>query len=176
MRDVDIPPDESVDPPASWVSPEFEWWDRSRCRTPMPWSGDPGAGFSTGRPWLRLGPDAATRNVAAQRADPDSVFALYRRLIALRAASPALQVGDLRLEPEAVGDVVAYSRTTGDQTMVVVVNLGRAATTWRLAEPGGRAGWRLVLRTGGPPEADTVLDGGAPIELEPDAAMILLAT
>jgi alpha-glucosidase len=176
MRDVDIPPQESVDPPASWVGQDFEWWDRSRCRTPMPWSSGPDAGFTTGRPWLRLGPDAATRNVAAQRADPDSVFALYRRLIALRAASPALQVGDLRLEPDAHDDVVAYSRTTGDQEMLVAVNLGRAATTWRLPEPGGSAGWRRSLDTAGPADADTVLDGGAAIELEPDQAIILLAT
>ena len=55
MGDVDIPPDESVDPPAKRVGPDFAWWDRSRCRTPMPWAPGPGAGFTTGRPWLRLG-------------------------------------------------------------------------------------------------------------------------
>ncbi len=48
---------ESVDPPAAWVGPEFDWWDRSRSRTPMPWTDGPGAGFTSGRPWLRFGSD-----------------------------------------------------------------------------------------------------------------------
>ena len=104
MRDVDIPPDESVDPPAAVVAPDFQWWDRSRCRTPMPWSPGPGAGFTTGRPWLRLGPDTETRNVRTQAQDPDSVLSLYRRLIALRAATPALQVGSLELVPDQSGE------------------------------------------------------------------------
>ena len=57
-RDVDVPADESVDPPASVGDPGFRWWDRSRCRTPMAWSSGSGAGFTTGRPWLRLAGDA----------------------------------------------------------------------------------------------------------------------
>ena len=49
--------EESVDPPAAHVGPDFDWWDRSRSRTPMPWTDGPGAGFTSGRPWLRLGSD-----------------------------------------------------------------------------------------------------------------------
>ena len=49
-------------------------------RTPMQWDGGPGAGFTTGKPWLRLADDHATRNVAAQATDATSVLALYRRL------------------------------------------------------------------------------------------------
>ncbi len=88
LPDVNIPAAESVDPPAAHVGPDFDWWDRSRCRAPMPWAAGPGAGFTTGQPWLRFGLDADTRNVAAQAADPSSVLSLYRRLIALRAGEP----------------------------------------------------------------------------------------
>ena len=97
MGDVDVPPEESIDEPARHVSPDFPWWDRSHCRTPMPWTPEPGAGFTTGTPWLRFGPDVETRNVAAQGADPDSVLAAYRRILAVRRTLPALQVGALRL-------------------------------------------------------------------------------
>jgi glycosidase len=174
LRDVDVPADESVDPPASWTGPEFEWWDRSRCRTPMPWSPGPGAGFTAAeRPWLRFGPDVQTRNVAMQLADPDSVLTLYRRLIALRADSQALQVGDLRLEAEPVGDVVAYSRTTADEAVLVVLNLGREAVTWRLPDVVGWAGWRSRLDTAGLAAPDQVAAGGGSVELEPDQALIL---
>ena len=50
----------------------------------------PEGGFTTGRPWTRMAPDHATRNVAAQADDPASILALYRRLIWLRKGSAAL--------------------------------------------------------------------------------------
>jgi alpha-glucosidase len=59
---------------------------RDRARTPMPWDGSPGAGF-TGpgvTPWLPLG--ELSRTVAGQRDDPDSTLSLCRRLLALRRA------------------------------------------------------------------------------------------
>jgi alpha-glucosidase len=52
-------------------------------RTPMPWNGEPEAGFTSGDPWLPIG-DHGSRNVAAQREDPDSVLNLTRQLVALK--------------------------------------------------------------------------------------------
>ncbi|HEY8818146.1 MAG TPA: alpha-amylase family glycosyl hydrolase [Candidatus Limnocylindrales bacterium] len=173
LGDVDIPPEESVDPPAQRTFADFVWWDRSRCRTPMPWSGGPGAGFTSGRPWLRLGPDADTRNVAAQLADPGSVLAMYRRLIALRAATPALQVGDLELQPTTEPDVVAYTRDADGQCILVVLNLGPAGLTWRLPEAPDGMGWRLILTTSTSRSPDAVLVGGSLAVLEADEGLIL---
>ena len=84
LGDVAIPVGEIIDPPArrALVDPDFEWWNRDQCRSPMPWTAEAGHGFTTGRPWLRFGDDAADRNVATQTSDPDSVLATYRRLIA----------------------------------------------------------------------------------------------
>ena len=45
----------------------------------------PGAGFTTGEPWLPLVADAEALNVERQAADPRSTLALVRRLAALRA-------------------------------------------------------------------------------------------
>ena len=61
--------------------------NRDRCRTPMPWTAEPGGGFTTAAatPWLPFG-DLAAHNVAAQRADPGSTLHLVRDLIALRRA------------------------------------------------------------------------------------------
>jgi len=88
----------------------------------MPWSGEPGGGFTTGVPWLRLGVDTARRNVRAERADPDSVLACYRRLIAARKASQSLQVGPLTLLAPAHPTVVAYRRGEGPDAVVVAIN------------------------------------------------------
>ena len=61
-------------------------------RTPMPWTAEPGAGFSTPgvEPWLPYG-DFASCNVATQRHDPDSMLSLTRDLIGLRDAMPELR-------------------------------------------------------------------------------------
>jgi alpha-glucosidase len=68
--------------------------NRDRCRTPMQWSAEPGAGFTAAdaEPWLPFG-DPAACNVAAQRDDPASVLNLARDLIALRRATPDLTRG-----------------------------------------------------------------------------------
>ena len=58
---------------------------RDGCRTPVPWDGTPpGHGFTTGTPWLPLGPQAATRNVEDQSVDPGSVLSLYRTALRVR--------------------------------------------------------------------------------------------
>ncbi|MGH2736456.1 MAG: alpha-amylase family glycosyl hydrolase [Actinomycetota bacterium] len=67
---------------------------RDFCRTPMHWTSDPGAGFTTesAEPWLPLG-DHHGRNVADQRADESSMLHFTRNLIALRRSTADLQTG-----------------------------------------------------------------------------------
>jgi alpha-glucosidase len=175
LRDVEIPRDESVDPPATRVAPDFNWWDRSQCRTPMPWSSGPGAGFTTGRPWLRFGLDADTRNVEAQAADPDSVLSFYRRLIALRTATPALQVGSFNPLSDAHDDVVAYTREADGQTILVLVNPGRVSASWQVADTPGSTGWRRLIGTSRTPLPGELIPGGSTISLAADEGVVLEA-
>jgi alpha-glucosidase len=80
---------------------------RDRCRSPMQWSGAPNAGFCPPEvaPWLPVHPNHHQDvTVADQEADPDSLLSFYRRLLALRAATPALVAGDYEvLHPESDG-------------------------------------------------------------------------
>jgi alpha-glucosidase len=147
MGDVDVPPEESIDAPAARVGPDFPWWDRSRSRTPMPWEARPGAGFTTGRPWLRLGPDVATRNVATQLADPDSVLQTYRRLLGARADQPTLQSGALELLRTEDPDVLAYRRRGPGPEILVLI--GFADREHRVGVPRPRSGgdWRPLVGT-----------------------------
>ncbi len=147
MGDVDVPPEESVDPPAARVGPGFSWWDRSRSRTPMPWSPGPGAGFTTGRPWLRLGDDVETRNVAVQSRDPDSVLACYRRLLAARRALPSLQDGALRLVAVDDPSVLAFRRVGSGQEVLVLAAFGADGATVRIPRPSGGGQWHPVVGT-----------------------------
>jgi alpha-glucosidase len=96
------------------ADPPFDRFGRDRHRHPMQWDASPTAGFSAGEPWLAP-TDPASRNVAGQRADPDSILSLYRELIALRRELD----GELRLV-DAAPDVVAFTRGVHG----VAVNLG----------------------------------------------------
>ena len=129
MEDVSIPPGLVQDP---WEknSPGIGL-GRDPERTPMPWSEEANAGFTTGTPWLPLGPDAGTRNVAAQAADPGSTLSLYRALIAMRRAEPALTSGAFR-PVAATEQVLAYERRHGGQRFLVALNLSGAPASLRL--------------------------------------------
>ncbi len=147
MGDVAIPPQESVDPAARRASPDFRWWDRSQARTPMPWTGGPGAGFTTGRPWQRIAPDASTRNVAAQLDDPGSVLACYRRLLAARRALPSVQDGVLSLVSAEESSILAYLRSGSGPRVLVVIAFGPDGAHGRVPATGRGGSWRPVVGT-----------------------------
>ena len=67
---------------------------RDGCRTPMPWdAAKPNLGFSSGTPWLPLGPEHRALAVSEQEEDPASALAFTRKLLAARKAHPALRDG-----------------------------------------------------------------------------------
>ena len=117
----------------------FRFWPaypgRDPERTPMQWLDQPGAGFTDPgvRPWLPLG-DFGAYNVAAQRADPDSMLVLCRDLIALRRATPDLGTGAYRSLPSPAG-VWAWQR--GDKA-TVAVNLSDTEVLLSDGVPWGR--------------------------------------
>ena len=128
--------------------------------------------FTTGRPWLRFGPDVATRNVETQRRDPGSVLSFYRRLIALRAVTPALQIGTLRFQHGLEVGVVAYTRELAGQVALVALNIGRDPVTWRLPDAPGQGGWRAVLTTAATEPSTERLAAGSATVLAADGAVI----
>ncbi|MCW3834566.1 alpha-amylase family glycosyl hydrolase [Sphingomonas canadensis] len=144
MEDVPIAPEQVRDPRE--INEPGLGWGRDPCRTPMAWDGSPNAGFSTGEPWLPLHADWPARNVAAERADPASMWCLTRGLLALRRAHPALASGSWH-GVAAEGDVLAYERRHGDARLLVALNLGGGEAV--LALPEGR--FRPLLTTAGPP-------------------------
>jgi alpha-amylase len=110
-----------------------------RLRTPMQWTPATGVGFTTGRAWESPQPDSMTVNVAVETRDPGSLLNLYRRLIHLRKANPALAEG--RLVPLRAGSpkIAAYLRVAGWRTVLVVANLGDTAATHVAVASTGRA-------------------------------------
>jgi alpha-glucosidase len=106
-------------------------------RTPLPWQppsiAGPGAGFTSGTPWLPMEPTAEVLNVATQRADPTSTLALYRELLRLRRTRPSLTRGAqnlLELDPH----VLAYRRSTSHENTLVLLNFANDPVTLDLRQ------------------------------------------
>ena len=95
---------------------------RDNARTPMPWGPGPNAGFGAGRPWLPVHADASLAHAAALRADPESVFHHYRRLIALRHELPVVAHGDFTMLAAEHERLYAFRRRLGDDTLLVLAN------------------------------------------------------
>lgn len=122
MHDVDIPQDRVQDPYEKNVP--GRGLGRDPERTPMQWTAGPMAGFTTAyEAWLPIASDHEEVNVERQRDDPDSILALYHRLIELRRGSAALEVGSF-VPVAAHGEVLAYIREKGDERYLVLLNLG----------------------------------------------------
>ncbi|MGN6374513.1 MAG: alpha-amylase family glycosyl hydrolase, partial [Sphingomonas sp.] len=134
-----IPPDRIRDPQKLREPHNF---DRDEARTPMPWTNEAKAGFTTGEPWLPLDPDHGSRNVAAQSDDPASQFTLVRHLLALRRAEPALQTGAYRELPGSEA-VLAYERIGQHATIGILLNLTDTAA--EIALPDGYADAEVLL-------------------------------
>ncbi|MCI8446996.1 MAG: alpha-glucosidase [Eubacterium sp.] len=97
---------------------------RDNARTPMQWSAEHGAGFTAGRPWLKVNPNYTSINAAAQKDDPDSVLNFYKKLIALRKNpeyKETIVYGTLEPYLETQHNLMAYYRT-GDKTLLIIGN------------------------------------------------------
>jgi len=166
LSDVAIPP-EQVQDPRELREPGLGL-GRDPVRTPMPWDGTENAGFTTGRPWLPLNADWPTRNVARMAQEPHSILALYRRLLTLRRARPALSTGDIALL-DAEGDVLAYERRHGAERLIVALNLGER--TQHLALPDWARDCHLIVST----IADATPAADGALLLRGDEGVILMA-
>jgi alpha-glucosidase len=141
---------------------------RDGCRTPMEWDRTPHAGFSRATvesTWLPVGGDAPTRNVAAQLDDPVSLLNLYRRLLAYRRASRALQVGDYHPLPDPPDDCLVFERVASTDRVLVAINFTAAPREVPLP-----AGARVAISTDPSRSATGVPD--APLVLGPNEAVI----
>ncbi|MGH2814371.1 MAG: alpha-amylase family glycosyl hydrolase, partial [Actinomycetota bacterium] len=129
----------------------------------------PGAGFTTGDPWLPVGPQAAEANVAAERDDPASMLSLFRRLIWFRKGSAALRGGGYRSLPGAPGGCYAYLRTAGDERLLVALNFTGQPLDY---EVDGPETGRLELATD-PTRALGDPVGLHPLRLGPDEGVVV---
>lgn len=161
LKDADVPPEMAEDPAGF----------RDGCRAPVPWDQWPNHGWATDDTWLPFPPQADSLNAVSQQADPGSTLHLYRRLLAARRGSPALQYGEQVVRGGGKrDDVVVLERhdpASGDQR-VVAVNFSAEEQNLALTGELATRSWVIEVSSDGEGESQTF--GG---RLAPDQAVIL---
>ena len=95
---------------------------RDNARTPMQWDTTEQAGFTTGKPWMKVNPNYTEINVAEQVDCEDSIFNYYRKLIQLRKELPVLTDGKFTMLDMDHNQIFAYLRDNGEDKLLVVCN------------------------------------------------------
>lgn len=108
--------------PAKTVMGYIKAVGRDNARTPMQWDASENGGFTSGTPWLQVNKNYKTTNAAAQVNDPDSVFAYYKKLIALRHTNEVMVNGVYDVLIPDHPQIYAYTRTLGDKQLLVLCN------------------------------------------------------
>lgn len=111
---------------------------RDNARTPMQWNDGENAGFTAGKPWLKVNANYKDINVACQEKDRDSVLNYYRRLLAVRKSSEYREVftyGEFAPVYEDTESVMAYYRTDGEKRILIAGNFGKDAMELELSYP-----------------------------------------
>lgn len=135
-------------------------YSRENARTPVQWSDAENAGFSTHKPWMIVNPNYKEINLAKQKDDSNSVYAFYKKMIALYkdpAYHETLTFG--RFEPYAreTKNLIAYFRKGEGQTLLVLANFQNEPQTVVLPETAG----------------DVILNNYAGVDLDDDGRITL---
>jgi oligo-1,6-glucosidase len=95
---------------------------RDNGRSPFQWDNSPQAGFTTGKPWLKINDNHKFINVKAQESDPASILNYFRELVRLRKNHPVWVYGDFQLVAPEHEQLFAYTRQLDKTRMLVVLN------------------------------------------------------
>ncbi len=107
---------------------------RDNARTPFQWDDSENAGFSTGTPWIMVNPNYREINAKDQLEREDSVFHYYQKLIRLRKEQEVIVYGTYDLLLPDSKEIYAYTRTLGEEKLLVVCNFYEPEVSFELPE------------------------------------------
>jgi len=122
LTEADVAYEDLQDPYGIEFWPEFK--GRDGCRTPMVWEpSNKNGGFTTAHPWLPVAPEHLGHAASKQDNEPDSLLNHYRAVIAMRAGSEALRLGE-QTAMQVDGDVLTFERSQNSERIFCAFNMG----------------------------------------------------
>lgn len=123
----------------------IQYHARDNARTPIQWDDSENAGFTTGKPWLKINPNYKEINVKSALADENSIFRYMQKLIRFRKENLIAVYGDFKeYEPENE-NLYIYERNLDDQKLFVVLNFTDKEIPFTLPEGFVAANAKQVL-------------------------------
>ncbi|WP_194191332.1 glycoside hydrolase family 13 protein [Clostridium chrysemydis] len=96
---------------------------RDNTRTPMQWDDSLNAGFTEGKPWIKINPSYKEINVKKEEEDENSILNFYKRIIKIRKENDALIYGKYDLILKDDEKIYAYTRKLEDEKFIIICNL-----------------------------------------------------
>ena len=134
---------------------------RDNARTPMQWTAGPQAGFTSGKPWLKVNPNHTQINAAEELANPESIFHYYRQLISLRKSHLIMVYGSYELLLDADTQIYAFLRKLQAETWLVILNFSPAEAVFALPSHVAVTKRELII-------------ANYPVDLEQDISLLTL--
>ena len=122
-------------------------WDGSRdsARTPVQWSAEENAGFTTGTPWFYINENYKDINVADQEKDENSVLNFYRRAIKLRKDLSSVKNGNYKEHGKMSSSFYTYSREDDREKLLIVCSFTEKTKKWSVPSGFDLASAELLL-------------------------------
>jgi oligo-1,6-glucosidase len=105
---------------------------RENSRTPFQWNSEQNAGFSTGKPWIRVNPNYTAINAEAAEKDAHAPLHYIQKMIALRKANPILIYGNYKLLDKQNPEVFAYTRELNGKKLLVLLSFSNKGGSFKL--------------------------------------------
>ncbi|WP_077624505.1 glycoside hydrolase family 13 protein [Sediminibacillus massiliensis] len=130
---------------------------RDNGRTPVQWSASEHAGFTSGEPWIAVNPNYEQVNAEIVKNNPDSIFYYYKKLIKLRKDNPIIVHGKYELILEDDEQIYAYTRTLGEEKLLVICSFSEEPAAFKLPKGVGFSEKELMI-------ANYQVDSNEPID------------
>ncbi len=107
------------------------WYgSRDSARTPVQWSAEENAGFTTGTPWFYVNENYKEINVADQEKDENSVLNFYRYAIKLRKELSSVKDGNYKEYGKLSSSFYTYSREDDKEKLLIVCSFTDKKKKW----------------------------------------------
>lgn len=136
----------NTDKPAQWRLERLWRSSRDSARTPVQWSAEENAGFTTGKPWFHVNENYKRINVADQEQDPDSLLNFYREAIALRKSLKVVRHGSYREYFPLDKNQYVYTREMDGQKILVVCSFSDQTVRMKTPKSCDLRRAKLILR------------------------------
>lgn len=144
---------------------------RDNARTPMQWDDSENAGFTTGSPWIKANPNYREINAKQALEDQNSIFYYYQQLIKLRKEYEIITYGVYDLILEEDENIYAYTRTLGDEKLLVICNFSFAEQELKCPQNIEHESSELLIRNYTDSENETTISN---LLLKPYEARVYL--